>query len=418
MNITIHSKRIENWLLIFTKKESPQRSQKFFINKLVTLLNRGGTPISHYFVLSECRGSVLLCMEMGSKQKTVFVGLSGGVDSSVAALRLKKEGYFVVGVFIKVWHPDFLPCNWESERLDAMRVAAKLDIPFLTCDGEEAYKIAVADYFIAEYLKGRTPNPDVMCNKHVKFGVFLDFARAHGADFVATGHYARVEHRETGSILKRGIDTTKDQSYFLWTLNQTQLSMTLFPIGDSEKKTIRTEAMQSGLLTAQKKDSQGICFLGHVDIPNFLSHYTKLEEGDVFDEEGKCIGTHQGTLVYTVGQRQGFLINSHDASREPYYVIDCNLEENKVIVSTVKPQASIEQSLSLIEVNYIQWTPKVGETIEIQTRYRQKPVACSVLEIHENSLKLTYLYVNEQASSGQSCVFYKGEVCLGGGIIA
>ena len=181
-------------------------------------------------------------MRRMNESTTVFVGLSGGVDSSVAALRLKNQGYHVVGVFIKVWHPDWLVCNWEQERLDAMRVAARLDIPFLTCDAEAAYRDDVADYFIAEYKAGRTPNPDVMCNKYVKFGRFLEFAETHGAHYVATGHYAQRLDCDGTSELHRGVDTNKDQTYFLWTLTQAQLQKTLFPVGDSPKATIRAEA--------------------------------------------------------------------------------------------------------------------------------------------------------------------------------
>ncbi|HMA78461.1 MAG TPA: tRNA 2-thiouridine(34) synthase MnmA, partial [Candidatus Paceibacterota bacterium] len=210
---------------------------------------------------------------MTATNKTVFVGLSGGVDSSVAAARLKKQGYRVVGVFIKVWHPDWLVCNWEQERLDAMRVAAHLEIPFLTCDAEQAYKDDVATYFIEEYRTGRTPNPDVMCNQQVKFGRFLEFARAQGADYIATGHYVQRVDTEAGIELHRGVDTGKDQSYFLWSLTANQLEQSLFPVGSSTKAEIRTEAETLQLPVAAKKDSQGICFLGQVDIPEFLSHY-------------------------------------------------------------------------------------------------------------------------------------------------
>ncbi len=356
-------------------------------------------------------------MKLKTEQKVVFIGLSGGVDSSVAALRLKKMGHFVVGVFIKVWQPDFLPCGWEAERLDAMRVAAKLDIPFLTCDGEEAYKRAVADYFIAEYKAGRTPNPDVMCNKYVKFGVFLEFAKERGADFVATGHYAQVEHSDCEHVLKRGVDTSKDQSYFLWTLTQEQLAMTLLPVGDTKKVDIRREAEQSGLLTAEKKDSQGICFLGHVDIPDFLSHYVDLEEGEVIDENGNVVGTHKGALVYTVGQRQGITFTSKDTEREPQYVVRRDIAQNTVYVSTIKPEVHESDTLVLIDVNYIAWKPKVGDTLEIETRYRQKPVACEVTSASEDRLELKYQAKSEAVSEGQSCVFYQGECCLGGGII-
>nr|MCU0678573.1 tRNA 2-thiouridine(34) synthase MnmA [Candidatus Paceibacterota bacterium] len=191
--------------------------------------------------------------------KTVFVGLSGGVDSSVAALRLKNQGHNVVGVFIKVWHPDWLVCNWEQERLDAMRVAAHLGIPFLTCDAEAAYRDEVATYFIESYKAGLTPNPDVLCNEKVKFGAFLRFALEKGADYVATGHYAQKGSGDEGETeLWRGIDTSKDQSYFLWSLSREQLSRVLFPVGDTNKIDLRKEAEAALLPTAQKKDSQGV----------------------------------------------------------------------------------------------------------------------------------------------------------------
>jgi tRNA-specific 2-thiouridylase len=298
-----------------------------------------------------------------------------------------------------------------------MRVAAKLDIPFLTCDGEEAYKNAVADYFIAEYKAGRTPNPDVMCNKHVKFGVFLNFAKEKGADYIATGHYAQVEHEDTKTILKRGVDITKDQSYFLWTLSQEQLGMTLLPVGNSEKTVIRKEAEAAGLLTASKKDSQGICFLGHVDIPDFLSHYITLERGEVRTEDETVVGYHKGALVYTKGQRNGLDIHSHDTSREPLYVTGRDLKKNIVYVSTHKPVVKEHEQLVLSDLNYINWSPKVGDSVEVETRYRQTPVSCSVREVTDSTLTLVYRAQGEAVSEGQSCVFYKGELCLGGGII-
>jgi tRNA-specific 2-thiouridylase len=351
--------------------------------------------------------------------KTVFVGLSGGVDSSVAAQRLLKEGYAVVGVFIKVWHPDFLECNWEHERLDAMRVAAKLNIPFLTCDAQQAYKDDVADYFISQYKQGLTPNPDVMCNKYVKFGAFLDFAIAHKADCIATGHYAQVRQDTEGNYeLLRGADQNKDQSYFLWTLTQDQLSKTLLPVGNSEKPIIRKEADSAGLITAAKKDSQGICFLGHVDIADFLSHYVDLFEGDVLDEDGKIIGTHKGALVYTAGQRHGFTINKQDSERTPMYVNSRDLQANTITVSALKPVKQTQSTLTLMKMNYIAWSPTVGVTVELQTRYRQKPIKAKVIEIKNNELVLEYAQEAEEASVGQSCVLYDGLRCLGGGIIA
>ncbi len=346
----------------------------------------------------------------------VFVGLSGGVDSSVAALRLKKRGYEVIGVFIKVWHPDWLICNWEEERLDAMAVAAHLNIPFLTCDATEAYRDEVAKYFINEYTAGRTPNPDVMCNKHVKFGAFKQFAEDYGADFIATGHYARRQDTETGAELHRGIDPDKDQTYFLWTLTKEQLAYTLLPVGDTIKDHIRTEAAQANIPTAQKKDSQGICFLGHVDIREFLSHYTTLTPGKVIDESGKVVGHHNGSLIYTPGQRHGLTITSADEKREPYYVQSKDITKNIVVVSTKKPITPPAHDIKLSEC--VLRTPlTIGEQIEVQSRYRQKPFLAQVTNLTDATITLTVVTPTDTVVAGQSCVLYNGTLCIGGGII-
>ncbi|OGG88313.1 tRNA 2-thiouridine(34) synthase MnmA [Candidatus Kaiserbacteria bacterium RIFOXYD1_FULL_42_15] len=353
-----------------------------------------------------------------NKQITVFVGLSGGVDSSVAALRLLKQGYKVVGVFIKVWHPDFLVCNWEAERLDAMRVAAKLGIPFLTCDAINTYRDAVAKYFIESYQAGRTPNPDVMCNKEVKFGVFMDFAKKRGADFVATGHYAQNKFINGKHWLARGVDTNKDQSYFLWTLTQSQLKHILFPVGNSSKDVIRKEATKAGLITAQKKDSQGVCFLGHIDIPDFLSHYIDLKPGHVLDEVGNVVGEHQGAFVYTIGQRHGFTLNSPDSNRGPHYVVEKDLSKNHLVVSAIKPIINTKENLTLSEVQLNNSLPKQGEILA-QTRYRQNPFSVTVaINNDKDKLLLTINETTEVPAIGQSCVLYQGEIVLGGGIIS
>jgi tRNA-uridine 2-sulfurtransferase len=351
-----------------------------------------------------------------NKAKRVFVGLSGGVDSSVAALRLKNEGYDVVGVFIKVWHPDFLVCNWEQERLDAMRVAAHLDIPFLTCDAEKAYRDDVAQYFIAEYLAGRTPNPDVMCNKHVKFGAFLDFAKSHGADFISTGHYARRVDTEFGPQLYRGTDPNKDQSYFLWTLTQEQLAYTLLPVGDTIKDTIRYEAAEAKIPTAQKKDSQGICFLGQVDIKDFIGHYAKLKPGKVINGQGEVIGTHEGALIYTSGQRHGITINTHEASRQPYFVVSKNLEQNTVTVSTDKPKQMERAEMTLTEI-VLRQEITTGNLLQAQSRYRQEPFLVEILTVSTDEITLKVLTSSDAVVPGQSCVLYKDSCCVGGGII-
>ncbi len=355
---------------------------------------------------------------MSGNGKKVFVGLSGGVDSSVAAWRLKEQGYEVVGVFIKVWHPDFLVCNWEEERLDAMRVAARLDIPFLTCDAEKEYRDEVAKYFIAEYLAGRTPNPDVMCNKYVKFGAFLNFAKEHKADFIATGHYAQRSEISGKPSLLRGVDTGKDQTYFLWSLTNEQLAYTLFPVGDTPKEIIRQEALKAGLPTATKKDSQGVCFLGHIDIPEFISHYTTLEEGEVLDLAGEVVGKHQGAIVYTIGQRHGFTINTHNQNRAVYYVVAKDIVKNTITISPVRPELNLAEGLNLTAV-ILREKIKIGEELQAQTRYRQMPFLVQVKTISETEITLSLVDErNEAAAKGQSCVLYRGELCVGGGIIA
>lgn len=348
------------------------------------------------------------------KRKKVFVGLSGGVDSSVAALRLLKEDYDVVGVFIKVWHPDFLVCNWEQERLDAMRVAAHLDIPFLTCDAEAAYRDEVAKYFIAEYTAGRTPNPDVMCNKHVKFGAFMDFAKANGADFIATGHYAQKLNMNE---MHRGVDTNKDQTYFLWSLSNEQLNFTLLPVGDTTKEEIRKEAAAAGIPTATKKDSQGVCFLGHIDIKDFLSHYVDLKTGPVLNEHGEVIGEHEGSLIYTIGQRHGFSVFTKVEEREAYYVVAKDITHNSIIVSPTKP--TLKKSNTIHLHSLVLRTPLVaGKIYEAQSRYRQNPFTVRVESQSDDNTSLTILDETELVASGQSCVLYLGSQCIGGGIIA
>ncbi|MCD5381277.1 MAG: tRNA 2-thiouridine(34) synthase MnmA [Candidatus Pacebacteria bacterium] len=352
-----------------------------------------------------------------NKSQTVFVGLSGGVDSSVAALRLIKQGYSVVGVFIKVWHPDFMICNWEAERLDAMRVAAHLDIPFLTCDAEEQYRDDVAEYFIEEYRAGRTPNPDVMCNQYVKFGAFMQFAKDKGADFIATGHYAQRIEAELGAEMHRGVDTNKDQTYFLWTLSKEQLEYSLFPVGDTPKDEIRKEAEAAGIPTAQKKDSQGVCFLGQVDIPEFLSHYIDLVPGAVLNTKGEIVGQHKGAQVYTAGQRHGFTLSTTDTKRPAMFIIKTDLNKNTITVDTNKPEVTNQSDLVLDKV-ILRRQVSVGDKLEVQVRHRQTPFAATVSKLEGTTMLLTPDQTEELTAVGQSCVLYVGEECLGGGILS
>jgi len=310
--------------------------------------------------------------EVIKKKPIVFVGISGGVDSSVSVFLLKKQGYEVVGVFIRTWVPDFLDCNIEEERLDAMRVAAFLDIPFLTFDLEDVYKKEVADYMISGYKAGRTPNPDVMCNRKVKFGAFLMKAQEMGADYIATGHYARIMQVESKKYkvkkprnpnfqLYTGRDKIKDQSYFLWMLKKSDLERILFPLGDLNKTEVRKIAEQNNLPVAQKKDSQGICFLGKVDLKDFLKHYIKEKKGNVLNKKGEKIGYHRGVVFYTLGERRGFTITEKTPNDEPYFVIQKNIKENTLIVSNNKKVSKKKKTFILSNINWINEKPTFGK---------------------------------------------------------
>jgi tRNA-specific 2-thiouridylase len=375
-----------------------------------------------------------------SKNGRVFVGLSGGVDSSVSAALLQKEGYDVTGVFIKTWHPDFLPCTWKEDRLDAMRAAAHLDIPFITLDLEKEYKEEVADYMIEEYRRGRTPNPDVMCNKNVKFGGFLKYALAEGADFVATGHYARATREfpisnfqflmNDGTVkLLAGVDKNKDQSYFLWTLRQDQLKHILFPVGDIEKPEVRRLAEKFGLPNAEKKDSQGVCFLGKLDMAEFLEHYEEKKRGDVLNEKGEVVGWHEGAIFYTLGARHGFTITKKSANDEPYFIIAKDIRANTLTVSH-KEKGSLkgkgEKVLHLENTNWISGeAPDPSKTYSARIRYRGELLPCKIIPSTVSTSSpqassgqaVEFLAEQEPVAPGQSLVAYDGEECLGGGVV-
>ncbi len=347
--------------------------------------------------------------------KKVFVGMSGGVDSSVTAALLKKEGYDVTGVFIKVWSPDWLPCTWKDERRDAMRVAAHLDIPFFTFDFENEYKKAVADYMIDEYKKGRTPNPDVMCNKEIKFGSFLKKALVMGADYIATGHY--VQNIDTTLI--EGVDTNKDQSYFLWTIPQEVLKHILFPIGKYQKSEVGALASKYGLPTASKKDSQGICFIGKVEMKEFLQHYIESKPGNVLNEKGEIIGIHEGAVFYTIGQRHGYSLTKKSATDTPYYIVKKDIDTNTLTVSQ-KPE---EDSLKTIKYVVLSDVTIRGENINptkkysARIRYRQEKQFCTITKDENNNVVTEFDIPQQGVSHGQSVVIYDGVVCCGGGII-
>jgi len=367
---------------------------------------------------------------MGKEIKTVFVGVSGGVDSSVSVAILKDQGYNVIGVFIRTWTPDFIECTWRDERRDAMRVCAHLGIPFLECDAEEAYKKGVADYMIEEYKKGNTPNPDVMCNREVKFGIFWNFAKAHGADFIATGHYAI-----NNNGLQKSPDESKDQSYFLWTLTKDDLSHVLFPIGHLHKTEVRMLAKKYNLPTAVKKDSQGVCFLGPLDMKDFLKHYIKSEKGNVLNEEGKIIGTHEGAVFFTLGERHGFNITEKGELDKPLYVIEKDVKNNTITVSPCTRQGLVQTNIKaldnekkdntrqglvhtvgIINTNWISNIPEKYYKYTAQIRYHGELLNCQI-EVLKDNEALVNFSSNILVDSGQSIVIYDGDICLGGGIV-
>jgi len=359
--------------------------------------------------------------------RKVFVGMSGGVDSSVSAALLTKAGYDITGVFIKVWQPDWIECNWREERLEAMRAAAHLGIPFVTLDLEKEYKREVIDYMIDEYRAGRTPNPDVMCNRYVKFGAFWDWAKNQGADFIATGHYARVVQSEKGKVqsfsLLAGVDTNKDQSYFLWTLNQNDLSHVLFPVGDMTKPEVRTLAKKFKLPNADKKDSQGLCFIGKVNVKEFLSHYIKNRSGIVLNEKGEVIGTHPGATLFTIGERHGFTVTKKTPEDLPYYVVSKDSAVNTITVSNKGADGAIDSDSSArqVRISRVNWAsgkaPSIGDELQARSRYRQ-PLQRIKLVFHDDKgAMLEFVEKQDTLTPGQSLVMYRDDECLGGGII-
>ncbi len=342
--------------------------------------------------------------------KKVLVGISGGVDSSVSAILLKEAGYEVEGVFVKVWQPDFIECTWREEMKDAMRVCARLKIPFRFLDLEEKYKTHVADYMISEYQAGRTPNPDVMCNTHIKFGFMYDFAIQQGFEYVATGHYAQ----NIGSQLHRGTDTNKDQSYFLWNIKSSKFAHILFPIGNLTKNDVRKIAEKHNLFTAEKKDSQGLCFIGPVDMKSFLKKLITTTPGNVYSSVGEIIGTHDGVELYTIGERHGFTIfpTHKQTDEKPLFVINKDIPKNALIVGT---QSSPIKSVIITSTRFHSHV-HTGP-IEVQFRYRQKPIAAHL--IHQSGV-YQIQFTDEKPlfiALGQSAVIYQGNHCIGGGIV-
>lgn len=342
----------------------------------------------------------------------IFVGLSGGVDSAVSAALLQREGHEVVGAFIKIWNPDFLECSWKEDRIDAMRVCVHLGIPFREIDLSQEYMREVVGDMIDTYRAGRTPNPDVLCNRHVKFGAFEEWAFREGAERIATGHYARIDTARgdaSRKTLLRGSDAAKDQSYFLYRLSQDDLARTLFPVGHLRKPEVRALAEKLGLPVSKKPDSQGLCFAGDISIPEFLSRYIALQKGAVLDRRGATIGEHDGAALYTTGQRHGF--------RAPgvQYVVRADTAANTITVSPDRAD-TLSRSCALRDIHWIGDAPRGGETLDAQTRYHA-PVAQATLTREAAGGWHAAFAQPELLSPGQSVVFYRGDECCGGGVV-
>lgn len=344
-----------------------------------------------------------------NSNKTIYTGMSGGVDSSVTAALLKEQGYTVVGVYMKNWTQDIagFECPWKEDYQDAKRVATKLGIDFKVFDFQKEYKQKVVDYMIAEFQAGRTPNPDIMCNQEVKFKLFLETSLADGADMIATGHYACTND---GQLLTAQ-NKDKDQTYFLYRVTENALKKTMFPIGDFKtKQEVRDLAKKFGLSTANKKDSQGICFVGQVGIKDFLNEYIKTEPGPIINQDGEEIGEHEGAIFYTIGQRHGLNVGGG----LPYYVTKKDVKTNKVYVTTDLSDKDLwSKEVNLEDLHWINETPDPKKEYKVRLRYRGPLVGCTI-----SGKKLILKDEQRAIAPGQSAVIYEDDRCLGGGIIS
>ncbi len=353
-----------------------------------------------------------------NKDIKVVVGISGGVDSSVAALLLKQAGYDVIGIFMKNWDDtdENGVCTADEDFADAVKICNQLDIPYYSINFEKEYYDRVFTYFLDEYKKGRTPNPDIMCNKEIKFKAFLDFAMNLGADYIATGHYARIKKDEDGNVLLlRGVDNNKDQTYFLSQLSQEQIKNVMFPIGDLEKKEVRDLAKKYNLATANKKDSTGICFIGERNFNEFLSNYLPAKPGDMVSVDGKVMGRHNGLMYHTIGQRRGLGIGGLG---EAWFVCGKNLEKNQLIVCQGENNEHLfsDRLLASSFSTTMAKRPEREFDCLAKFRYRQKDIPVHVKFLDDDHIEVTYDHV-KAVTPGQACVLYDGEVCIGSAII-
>jgi len=356
-----------------------------------------------------------------SKPRAV-VGLSGGVDSSVAALLLQEQGYEVHGVFMKNWEDSFAPghCSAGEDVEDAQAVCETLGIPLHRVNFTAEYQDRVFRHFLAEHRRGRTPNPDILCNKEIKFRAFLDHARRLGADYIATGHYARLREDNGRQHLLKGLDPDKDQSYFLYALNQAQLANTLFPIGGLRKRYVRELAAQAGLVTYDKKDSTGICFIGERNFREFLSRYFPVQPGPMLTPDGEQVGEHIGLMFYTLGQRQGLGIGGRQGgSGLPWYVVAKDLGHNALLVAQGKDHPLLFHQR--IRASQLCWVagepPPTPLECSAKTRYRQPDQICTLESLEDNVGQIRFAQPQRALTPGQSVVFYIADECLGGGVI-
>jgi tRNA-specific 2-thiouridylase len=353
----------------------------------------------------------------------VIVGMSGGVDSSVAAYLLQQQGYQVEGVFMKNWEEDDNDdyCAAAEDLADAQQVADKLNITLHTINFAAEYWDNVFEFFLAEYAAGRTPNPDIMCNKEIKFKAFLEYAAEDlGADYIATGHYVQRQEQQGKFQLLRGYDINKDQSYFLYTLSHEQVAKTLFPVGDIAKPKVREIAAELGLITHDKKDSTGICFIGERKFTDFLAQYLPAKPGPIVSAEGQSLGQHQGLMYHTLGQRKGLHIGGlKDCGDEPWYVVDKDVLTNTLIVGQGASHPRL-YSKGLI-ANQLEWVDRISLSgsikLTLKTRYRQQDIPATVTALENGKVKVIFDSPQKAVTPGQSAVFYQQNICLGGGII-
>jgi tRNA-specific 2-thiouridylase len=358
-----------------------------------------------------------------NSQIKVVIGMSGGVDSSVSAYLLKEQGYQVEGLFMKNWEEDDNDeyCAAAEDLKDAQAVSDKLGITLHTINFAAEYWDNVFEYFLAEYKAGRTPNPDIMCNKEIKFKAFLEFAAEElNADYIATGHYVQRSNDSGNWQMLRGLDDNKDQSYFLYTLGEQHVAQTLFPIGHLEKPKVREIALEQDLVTHDKKDSTGICFIGERKFKDFLAQYLPAQPGEIETAEGKIIGKHEGLMYHTLGQRKGLLIGGmKEYGEEPWYVVDKDIERNVLIVGQGANHPRLF-SKGLV-ANQLHWVDRKGPQqavkCSVKTRYRQQDIPCQITPHSDGSILVEFDEPQKAVTPGQSAVFYQNEICLGGGII-